>query len=107
MSSEILWNIEKIKNFLPDDLTKLLDFEDFADVVTVKTKHFLGGGEGKKTWNLINKLLKQCGGDWISLGKDSHWKILKVQKDLDVYSRIEKALEHIHEAAKILEVGPE
>ena len=69
MSSEV----DRIRNGFPDDLQKLLDFFEKGDYVIAKPKHYLAGEDFKA----IATIVKEFGGDYISAGKESHFKIPK------------------------------
>lgn len=36
---------------------------------------YIHGEKGRETWRQINEAIKECGGKWVSMGKDSHWEI--------------------------------
>ena len=55
----------------PEDLRSLLSFEQKADAVIIKPRQFLGSENFAK----IADIVKQHGGDYISAGKESHFKI--------------------------------
>jgi len=55
----------------PEDLRNLLSFEQRADTLIIKPRQFLGSENFAKTANIV----KQHGGEWVSNGKDSHFKI--------------------------------
>jgi len=55
----------------PEDLRSLLSFEQRADMVIIKPRQFLGSENFAK----IADIVKQQGGEYVSAGKDSHFKI--------------------------------
>lgn len=102
MSEQKAWTVETLSDYLPDDLRKLLTFEDFPELIKVSMTKFLYGDEGKKTWGMINKLLKQAGGAWVSEEKLSHWAVAKMQEDTGPHASMQKHLEDIKHAADYL-----
>lgn len=62
---------EKISDVFPEDLRSLLSFEKEADAVIIKPTQFLGSENFAK----IADTVKQHGGEWVSAGKNSHFKI--------------------------------
>lgn len=62
---------EKISDVFPEDLRSLLSFEKEADAVIIKPIQFLGSENFAK----IADIVKQHGGEWVSAGKNSHFKI--------------------------------
>lgn len=91
-----LRDVQAVKDFLPDPLVKLLDFEEYEDWILVRTKQFLHGEQGKKDWGMINKLLKQAEGSWVSAGKQSHWKVPRERGEAKGDERVRR----IREAAE-------
>ena len=68
--------------------TALADFqgvtvEDEGEYFNVKKK-YERGPSGKQTWSKINQILKGYGGEWVSNGKWSHWKVPKQQSEIKV-----------------------
>jgi len=55
----------------PEDLRSLLSFEQKADAVIIKPRQFLGSENFAK----IADIVKRHGGEWVSAGNDSHFKI--------------------------------
>jgi len=62
---------EKITDVFPEDLSSLLSFEQKADAVIIKPRQFLGSENFAK----IAAIVKQHSGEWVSAGKDSHFKM--------------------------------
>ena len=56
----------------PEDLRRLLSFEQKADAVIIKPRQFLGSENFAK----IADIVKQQGGEYVSAGKNSHFRIL-------------------------------
>ncbi len=57
----------------PPELAKLLNFEDDGDYVKIIPKQFLTDAFPK-----VAKIVRDLGGEYISCGKDSHFKIKKI-----------------------------
>jgi len=57
--------------FFPEDLRSLLSFEEKADAVIIKPRQFLGSENFAK----IADIVKQQGGEYVSAGKNSHFRI--------------------------------
>jgi hypothetical protein len=58
----------------PEDLRKMLSFSEDGDCVLVKPLGFLGGGNFRKVANIVKG---ELGGEYVSAGKDSHFRIPK------------------------------
>jgi hypothetical protein len=65
--------VEEVRMLFPKDLNALLIFEDKPDYVVVKPKHFLGSEYFAKIANIVRSI----GGEYISLGRDSHFRVYK------------------------------
>lgn len=63
------------KALFPKELEDLLTFEENQTHIIVKTKRFLGSDDFSK----IAAIVRANKGEYISAGKDSHFKIPKVQ----------------------------
>ena len=61
------------KPTFPDDLAKLVETTDAGSYWKVKPKGFLGS----QNFAAIADIVKQYGGEYISAGKDSHFRIPK------------------------------
>jgi hypothetical protein len=59
----------------PQHLDELLIFEEKEDCITIKPKQFLGS----ENFAQIAQVVRSNGGEYISAGKDSHFKIAKNQ----------------------------
>lgn len=62
---------EKMSDVFPEDLRRLLLFEEQADAVIIKPRQFLGSENFAK----IADIVKQQGGEYVSAGKNSHFRI--------------------------------
>lgn len=65
--------VQDIRMMFPEDLDEKLHFEEKPDYVIIAPKKFLGSDNFGKLANLVRGL----GGEYISLGKDSHFRIYK------------------------------
>jgi hypothetical protein len=66
-------NIEDIRMMFPQELDTMLAFEDKGDYVMIKPKGFLGSENFAK----IASTVRGIGGEYISAGRDSHFRIYK------------------------------
>jgi hypothetical protein len=65
--------LDEIKMMFPEDLESLLNFEDKGEYIMVKPRQFLGSENFAK----IASIARGMGGDYISAGKESHFRIPK------------------------------
>jgi hypothetical protein len=65
--------IEDIRVAFPEDLEHLLNFEEKADYIVVKPRQFLGSENFAK----IASAVRGMGGEYISAGKESHFRVPK------------------------------
>jgi hypothetical protein len=66
-------SIDDIRMSFPEELEARLDFEDKADLIIIKPKQFLGSENFAK----IASAVRGMGGEYISAGKDSHFRVPK------------------------------
>ena len=66
-------SIEDIRMAFPEDLEALLSFEDKGDYTMIKPRQFLGSENFAK----IASTVRGLGGEYISAGKDSHFRVSK------------------------------
>ena len=66
-------SIEDIRMAFPEDLEALLSFEDKGDYTMIKPRQFLGSENFAK----IASTVRGLGGEYISAGKDSHFRVPK------------------------------
>jgi hypothetical protein len=71
--SEKVQAVEDIKTMFPEDLENLLDFEEKEDYVIVRPRQFLGSENFAK----IASAVRGMGGEYISAGKASHFRVPK------------------------------
>ncbi len=65
--------IEDIRIAFPEDLDSLLSFEEKSDYIMVKPRQFLGSENFAK----IASAVRGMGGEYISAGKESHFRVPK------------------------------
>jgi len=63
--------IEDIKTMFPEDLENLLSFEEKEDYIMIKPRQFLGSENFAK----IASIVRGIGGDYVSAGKGSHFRV--------------------------------
>jgi hypothetical protein len=71
--SERVKEIEDIKMMFPEDLEDLLSFEEKDEYVVIKPRQFLGSDNFSK----IASAVRSMGGDYVSAGKASHFRVPK------------------------------
>jgi hypothetical protein len=72
-ASEKETSIEDVKMMFPEDLENLLSFEEKEDYLMIKPRQFLGSENFAK----IASIVRGVGGDYISAGKESHFRVPK------------------------------
>jgi hypothetical protein len=73
VSHENQKSINDIRMVFPEDLEALLSFEEKDDYIMVKPRQFLGSENFAK----IASAVRGMGGEYISAGKDSHFRVPK------------------------------
>ena len=73
MPSEKKQNLNEIKKAFSSELMAMLLFEEKADFVIVKPRRFLG----TENFARIASVVRDLGGEYVSAGKNSHFKIAK------------------------------
>jgi len=63
--------MEEIKMMFPEDLENLLNFEEKEDYIIIKPRQFLGPENFAK----IASVVRGIGGEYISAGKASHFRV--------------------------------
>jgi hypothetical protein len=66
-------SIDDVRMVFPEDLESLLSFEEKSDYIMVKPRLFLGSENFAK----IASAVRGMGGEYISAGKDSHFRVPK------------------------------
>jgi response regulator of citrate/malate metabolism len=65
--------LEDVKMMFPDDLEELLSFEEKDDYIIIKPRQFLGS----ENFSKIASTVRGMGGDYVSAGKASHFRVPK------------------------------
>ena len=66
-------SLEDIRMMFPEDLDALLSFEEKGDYIIIKPRQYLGSDNFAK----IASAVRGIGGEYISAGKDSHFRVSK------------------------------
>ena len=66
-------SLEDIRMMFPEDLDALLSFEEKGDYIIIKPRQYLGSDNFAK----IASAVRGIGGEYISAGKDSHFRVFK------------------------------
>jgi len=69
--TEGMRSVEDIRRSFSSDLEELLIFEEAGDHVMIRTRRFLGSDNFAK----IASVVRSLGGEYVSAGKDSHFKV--------------------------------
>lgn len=67
--------IDDVKILFPQDLEEMLTFEEAKDFIVVKPRRFLGSENFAK----IAAIVRDAGGEYVSAGKESRFKVPKKQ----------------------------
>jgi hypothetical protein len=65
--------VEDVRMMFPEDLENLLSFEEKEDYIVIKPRQFLGSENFAK----IASTVRGMGGEYISAGRDSHFRVPK------------------------------
>lgn len=65
--------LEDIKMMFPDDLEGLLGFEEQAEYVVIQPRQFLGS----ENFSKVASIVRGIGGNYVSAGKSSHFRVPK------------------------------
>lgn len=68
-----LRSLDEIRMSFPEELETRLSFEEKGDYIIIKPKQFLGSENFAK----IASAIRGMGGEYISAGKDSHFRVVK------------------------------
>jgi hypothetical protein len=66
-------SIEDIRMMFPEDLESMLSFEEKEDYLVIKPRQFLGSDNFAK----IASIVRGIGGEYVSAGKGSHFRVPK------------------------------
>jgi len=69
--TEGMRSIEDIRVLFPSDLEEMLTFEESGNYIVIKPRRFLGSDNFAK----IASIVRGAGGEYISAGKQSHFKV--------------------------------
>jgi hypothetical protein len=71
--SENKYNLNSVKEAFSSELADMLLFEESGKFVVVKPRRFLGSDNFAK----IASIVRELGGEYVSAGRDSHFKIAR------------------------------
>ena len=63
--------VEDVRTLFPSDLETMLTFEETGNYILIKPRRFLGSDNFAK----IASIVRSAGGEYISAGKNSHFKV--------------------------------
>ena len=69
--TEGIRTVENVRESFSSDLEKMLTFEETGDFIVIKPRRFLGSDNFAR----IASIVRSLGGEYISAGKDSHFKV--------------------------------
>jgi hypothetical protein len=69
--TERMRNIEDVRVLFPSDLEEMLSFEESGNYIVIRPRRFLGSDNFAK----IASIVRGAGGEYISAGKQSHFKV--------------------------------
>jgi hypothetical protein len=72
---EKLQTADDVKKKFPEDLEGFLNFEDKGEYIKITPRQYLGAENFAKAAEIVRKI----GGDYVSAGKDSHFRVPKVK----------------------------
>ncbi|UCE44029.1 MAG: hypothetical protein JSV57_00590 [Candidatus Bathyarchaeota archaeon] len=64
---------EDVQVLFPKNLEEMLTFEESEECIVVKPRQFLGS----ENFSKIASIIREAGGEYISAGKESHFRIQK------------------------------
>ena len=67
--------VETVQTFFPKELADQLTFEETDNYIVIKPRQYLGSETFKKIYDIINS----AGGEWISAGKESRFRVKKTE----------------------------
>jgi len=71
--AETARTVENVRELFPKDLEKMLTFEEKENYIMIKPRQFLGSENFAK----IASIVRDAGGEYISAGKESHFRVTK------------------------------
>lgn len=66
-------SLEDVRMMFPEELDNMLSFEEKGEYIIIKPKQFLGSENFAK----IASTMRGIGGEYISAGRDSHFRVYK------------------------------
>lgn len=66
-------DLNRVQSAFPQELKAMLRFEESEDYIIVKPRRFLGSENFAK----IASIIRDVGGEYISAGRDSHFRVQK------------------------------
>jgi hypothetical protein len=66
--------IEEMKAAFPEDLKEMLNFEENESYIVIKPRQYLGSENFAK----IASIVRGMGGEYVSAGKESHFRVPKI-----------------------------
>ena len=63
--------VEDVRGWFSSDLEEMLSFEETGDYIVIKPRRFLGSDNFAR----IASIVRSLGGEYISAGKNSHFKV--------------------------------
>ncbi|MEM3579264.1 MAG: hypothetical protein QXK47_02475 [Candidatus Bathyarchaeia archaeon] len=66
-------SVDEVKSKFSEDLQNLLDFEDAGEYYKLKPREYLGAENFAK----VAQIVRDVGGEYVSAGKESHFRIPK------------------------------
>jgi len=69
--TERMRTIEDVRVLFPSDLEEMLTFEESGNYIVIRPRRFLGSDNFAK----IASIIRGAGGEYISAGKQSHFKV--------------------------------
>ena len=70
---EVNVTVEYVKDLFPKTLEEMLSFNETQKYVTVKPRQYLG----KENFAKIASVIREAGGEYVSAGKESHFRVEK------------------------------
>jgi len=64
---------EKVAELFPKDLVDMLIFEEQGDAIIIRPRQYLG----RENFAKIAAIVREAGGEYVSAGKESHFRILR------------------------------
>jgi hypothetical protein len=65
--------IEAVQVLFPEDLKEMLEFEEMEKYIVIRPRGYLGS----ENFSKIASIIRDAGGEYISAGKESHFRIFK------------------------------